>query len=55
MTKTEMMEVILETICVLVSRIFFQILLNSFFEILIPKVKPIENGKFYRPPNATDF
>ena len=55
MTKTEMVEVILETICVLASRIFFQILLNIFFEILIPKVKPIEKGKFYRLPNATDF
>ena len=55
MTKTEIVEVILETICVLASRIFFQILLNIFFESLIPKVKPIEKGKFYRLPNATDF
>ena len=55
MTKIETVEVILETICVLASRIFFQILLNIFFEILIPKVKPIEKGKLYRLPNATDF
>ena len=59
MTETEMMEVlhvILETICVLISRIFFQILLSMFFfEILKPKVKPIEIGIFYRPLNASDF
>ena len=59
MIETEMVEVlhvILETICVLMSRTFFQILLNIFFfEILIPKVKPIIIGIFYRPPNANDF
>ena len=26
-----------------------------FFEILIPKVKPIAVGIFYRPPNESDF
>ena len=35
-------------ICVLISRIFFQILLNTFLKILIPKVKPIAFGIFYR-------
>ena len=43
-------------ICVLVSRALFQILLNMlFFKILIPKVKPIAIGIFYRPPNENDF
>ena len=51
----EALHVILETICVLISRTFFQILLNVFFKILIPKVKPIATGIFYRPPNASDF
>ena len=58
MTETEMVEVlhvILETICVLISRMFFQIIEYVFFEILIPKVKPIAIGIFYRPPNANDF
>ena len=37
-----------------------KIFLNSiehvfFFEILIPKVKPIAIGIFYRPPNENDF
>ena len=53
MTETEMVEVLhvmLETICVLIPRIFFQILLNMFyFKILVPKVKPIAIGIFYRP------
>ena len=59
MIETEMVEVldvILETICVLISRKFF---LNSiehvFFEILIPNVKPIAIGIFYRHPNGNDF
>ena len=35
---------------------FFHILLNMFFfEILIPKLKPIAVGIFYRPPNVSDF
>ena len=59
MIKTEMAEVmhdILETICVLISIIFFQILLNMFFlKILIPKVKPIAIALFDRPPNANDL
>ena len=28
---------------------------HVFFEILIPKVKPIAVGTFYRPPNSNDF
>ena len=28
---------------------------HVFFEILIPKVKPIAVGIFYRPPNSNDF
>ena len=48
----EVLHVILETICVLISRTFFQILLNMFFfEILEPKVKHIAIEIFYRPPN----
>ena len=57
MIETQMvLQVILETICLFISKIFF---LNSiehaFFEILIPKVKPTAIGIFYRPPNANDF
>ena len=59
MIETEMVEVlhvILEMICVLISRTFFQILLNMlFFEILIPKVTPTAIRIFYRPPNENDF
>ena len=51
----EVLHVILEMIRVLISRTFF---LNSiehvFFEILIPKVKPIAIEIFYRPPNEND-
>ena len=65
MKETEMVEVlhvILETICVLISRIFFQILLNMSlwkfskkFFFFFEKVKPIAVGIFYRPPNANAF
>ena len=52
----EVVHVILQMICVLILRTFFS---NSvehvFFEILIPKVKPIAIGIFYRPPNENDF
>ena len=53
----ELLHVILETICVLMSIYFFcQILLNMIFsKFLIPKVKPVAIGIFYRPPNANDF
>ena len=62
MTETEMMEVlhvILETTCVLISRIFFQIPLNMLpppkFLSQNPKVKPIAILILYRPLNANDF
>ena len=59
MIETELVEVlhvILETICVLMSWTFFQILLSMFFfEIIMPKVKPIAMRIFYRPPNENDF
>ena len=59
MTETEMVEVlhvILETICVLISRIVFQIHWTCFLlEILIPKVKPTAIRIFYRPSNLNDF
>ena len=52
----EVLHIILEMICVLISRTFFQILLNTlFFEILIPKVKPIAIRIFYRHPNENEF
>ena len=52
----EVLRVILEMICVLISTTFFQILLNIFFfKFLIPKVKPITIGIFYRSPNENDF
>ena len=47
----EVLDVILEMICVLISRACFKIV---FFEILIPKVKPIAIGIFDRPPNEND-
>ena len=47
-----MLHVILETICVLISRIFSQIILDVF---LIPKVKPIAIKILYRLPNANEF
>ena len=58
MTETEMVKllhVILETIYVLMSIIFFQISLEMFFEIFITKVKPIAIGIFYRALNANDI
>ena len=52
----EVFHVVLEMICVLISKTFYQILLNVFFfQILIPKVKPIAIGIFYRPPNENDY
>ena len=59
MTETEMVEVlhvILERICVFnTKKIFSNSNKHVFFEILIPKVKPIAVGIFGRPPNANDF
>ena len=28
---------------------------NLVFDILLPKIKPITTGVFYRPPNQADF
>ena len=57
MIETQMvLQVILETICLFISKIFFSNSIeNAFFEILIPKVKPTAIGIFYRPANANDF
>ena len=50
------LQVILETICLFISKIFFSNSIeHAFFEIRISKVKPIAIGIFYRPPNANDF
>lgn len=52
MTETEKVEVL----HILIPTIHFQILLNMFyFKIIIPKVKSIANGIFYRTLNANDF
>ena len=52
MTETEKVEVL----HILIPTILFQILLNMFyFKIIIPKVKSIANGIFYRTLNANDF
>ena len=43
-------------ISVLIAEIFPQIQLNMFFfDLLIPKVKPISTGNFYWPPNVNPF
>ena len=59
MIETKMVEVlhvILEMICVSISRTFFSNSIEHvFFESLIPKVKPIPIGIFYRPQNENDF
>ena len=58
-TETEMVEVLLvmsEVIYALIAKTFFQTLSNiTFFDILIPKVKPISIGIFYRPSNVNNF
>ena len=60
MSKAEMVEmlhVILETMCVLISRMFFSNSIEHvfFFEIVILKVKPTAIRIFHRPLNANDF
>ena len=59
MIETEMVEVfhvIFETICLLILITFFSNSIEQvFFGILIPKIKPIAIGIFYRPPNANDL
>ena len=58
MTETEMVEVlyfILKKICVLISRIFFQVPLNMFLSKFSSQKLTIAIGIFYSPPNAIDF
>ena len=43
----------LGTISVLILKTFF--LEHVFFEILLPKVKPIATGIFYRSPDVNNF
>ena len=42
-------------LCFNIKNIFSNSIERAFFEILIPKVKPIEIGIFYQPPNKNDF
>ena len=42
-------------LCFNVKNIFSNAIEHVFFEILIPKVKPVAIRIFYRPPNANDF
>ena len=42
-------------LCFNTKEIFPNSIEHVFFEILIPKVKPIAVGIFYRPPNSNDF
>ena len=42
-------------LCFNIKNIFSNAIEHVFFEILIPKVKPIAIGIFYRPSNAYDF
>ena len=60
-TEMEIAEVLLATlglIFVLIVKKFSQIPLNTFFfffDLLIPKLKTISIGFFYRLPNANSF
>ena len=42
-------------LCFNIKNIFSNSIEHVFFKILIPKVKPIAIGIFYRPPNENDF
>ena len=42
-------------LCFNIKNIFSNSIEHVFFEILMPKVKPITIGIFYIPPNANDF
>ena len=42
-------------LCFNTKKIFSNSIEHIFFKILIPKVKPIAVGIFYRPPNSNDF
>ena len=51
--KAEVLLAMLELIFVLIAEMFSEIQLNMFFfDLLIPKVKPVSTGIFYRPPNV---
>ena len=47
--------ILLYCLCFNMKNIFSNHIKNVFFEILIPKVKPIAIGIFYRSSNANDF
>ena len=47
--------ILLYCLCFNIKNIFSNYIKNIFFEILVPKVKPIAIGIFYRFPNADDF
>ena len=42
-------------LCFNIKNVFSNSLEHGFFEILLPKVKPIAIGIFYRPPNVNNF
>ena len=42
-------------LCFDIKNIFSNSIELVFFEILIPKVKPVAIGIFYRPPNGNEF
>ena len=42
-------------LCFNIKNVFSNSLEHVFFEILLPKVKPIAIGIFYRPPNVNNF
>ena len=37
------------------KNIFSNSIENAFFDLLIPKLKPLSIGIFYRPPNVNTF
>ena len=42
-------------LCFNIKNVFSNSLEHVFFEILLPKVKPVAIGIFYRPPNVIKF
>ena len=42
-------------LCFNIKNVFSNCLEHVFFEILLPKVKPIAIGILYRPPNVNNF
>ena len=51
----EVLHVMLGTISFNIKNVFSNSLEHVFFEILLPKVKPIAIAIFYRPPNVNNF